>query len=230
MKTALDIFAITPASMRLYPFMKTPTTHRPHPMPLVTLAAAALLGASGCFGTADPDIELDSEQQEKEQADVASTKLAIETGCPAGAPPCSCALKGQTVCQDPDRDGILSLYDNCDYVANPNQANCDGDYSGDACDSSNVRITKTTQPYESTPIATGSTTCIEDEYVHSVHFRQIEWQAGTQTIETRRYCGPSGNYTARRVIDEDVNTYRCWEADYFGCNFIGAEAPNPICG
>jgi hypothetical protein len=210
--------------------MKKQTTHRPHRTHLAAFTATALLGAAGCFGTAGPDSEIDSEQREKEQADIASKKLAIETSCPAGAPPCSCALKGQTVCQDPDRDGLLSLYDNCDYVANPNQANCDGDYSGDACDSNNVRITRTTQPYATTPTPTGSTTCIEDEYVHSVHFRQIEWRAGTQTIEIRRYCGPSGNYTTRPIIDEDISTYRCWEEDYFGCNFIGAEPPNPICG
>src|SRR5688572_61497 len=169
--------------------MKTQTTHRPSPMHLVTFTTAALLGAAGCFGASDPDTELDSEQlsadgeqQEKEQADIVSKKLAIETGCPAGAPPCSCALKGQTVCKDPDRDGILSLYDNCDYVANPSQANCDGDSSGDACDPKNARISKTTQLYQTSPVATGKTTCIEDEYLHSVHFRQIEWRAGTQTI------------------------------------------------
>ena len=35
---------------------------------------------------------------------------------------------------DVDADGIHALDDNCDGAANPDQANQDGDASGDACD------------------------------------------------------------------------------------------------
>lgn len=39
--------------------------------------------------------------------------------------------------QDPDNDGVLTQNDNCTYTYNPNQANCDGDSKGDACDNEN---------------------------------------------------------------------------------------------
>ena len=38
---------------------------------------------------------------------------------------------------DPDNDGVQSGQDNCDFTYNPNQANCDGDAKGDACDPEN---------------------------------------------------------------------------------------------
>src|SRR4029079_4440974 len=39
---------------------------------------------------------------------------------------------------DPDDDGYAEGSDNCPYTYNPNQANCDGDSAGDACDSLNA--------------------------------------------------------------------------------------------
>jgi hypothetical protein len=38
---------------------------------------------------------------------------------------------------DDDGDGVLSRNDNCPFNPNPNQADCDGDGAGDACDSFN---------------------------------------------------------------------------------------------
>ncbi|HMJ15451.1 MAG TPA: hypothetical protein VK524_28745 [Polyangiaceae bacterium] len=172
----------------------------------------------------------DDEAREQEQARIGTTKAAIVTGCPDDAPLCSCALKNEQICKDPDRDGLLSLYDNCDYVANPNQANCDGDYSGDACDSNNVTVTRTTQRADTPAVPTGATYCVYDEDVHSILFGEIEWQTGTRTIETSRYCGPSGNRTETRVVSTDIDTHRCWGINYFGCDFRGnGSLPGSIC-
>lgn len=49
----------------------------------------------------------------------------------------TCANYDTVGCGDPDGDGLCSRDDNCDNTANPDQANCDGDSAGDACDSSN---------------------------------------------------------------------------------------------
>jgi hypothetical protein len=39
---------------------------------------------------------------------------------------------------DPDGDGLYDSTDNCPLVYNPNQADCDGDWIGDVCDSVNA--------------------------------------------------------------------------------------------
>jgi len=57
---------------------------------------------------------------------------------------------------DTDADGVPNAADNCPDVANPNQANCDGDGFGDACDSLNANY----QP------VTGDHTCWTDKDTH----------------------------------------------------------------
>ena len=46
--------------------------------------------------------------------------------------PCACGTSGAA---DPDGDGRQSCVDNCPFVPNVNQADCDGDGQGDACES-----------------------------------------------------------------------------------------------
>jgi hypothetical protein len=55
---------------------------------------------------------------------------------------------------DSDSDGINDPYDNCPDTANSNQANCDGDAAGDACDSQDNSWTR---------ISIGTTMCAVDE-------------------------------------------------------------------
>jgi hypothetical protein len=92
--------------------------------------------------------------------------------CPSGGPCDSCRLGpagGTTTCgqyaghpaNDLDGDGVIDTVDNCQCLANANQANCDGDAYGDACDS---------QDNSWTQISVGTQACLKDE---DQHFPQI---------------------------------------------------------
>src|SRR5262245_11720998 len=152
--------------------------------------------------------EAESDQlHEAQPADLTEPIPTFHTGCPPDAPLCACVLQGSTLCQDPDGDGLVSLYDNCDYAANPGQENCDGDYVGDACDSNNVNITYRTEPADTGAVPTGRTTCLYDPAVHSIFFGEVQWTTGTRTIETRQYCGPSGYGTESQVVSEELDTH-----------------------
>jgi len=167
---------------------------------------------------------------EAQQASDAGAIAMFHTGCPPDAPLCACVLRDSPLCQDPDGDGRVSLYDNCPYAANPYQENCDGDYAGDACDSNNVTITYRTEPADTGAVPTGRTTCIYDPDVHSIFFSEVQWTTGTRTIETRQYCGPSGSGTESQVVSEDLDDHSCWAIEYYGCNFNqGGPSPTPVC-
>lgn len=69
---------------------------------------------------------------------------------------------------DSDGDGVLNGSDNCDTVPNANQANCDGDSRGDACDNLNAN-------YQD---VTGEQTCWTDKDLHFSYFtfeHHVEW-------------------------------------------------------
>ena len=80
--------------------------------------------------------------------------------CTQGCSQCQCDAEYNNClnfCEsvtDYDGDGILDTSDNCPNVANANQANCDGDAYGNACD---------TQDNSWTLISVGNTMCAVDE-------------------------------------------------------------------
>jgi hypothetical protein len=191
------------------------------------LSLLALPGLAGCEG----GVAEGAADAGDSPPPVEVRETALHTGCAPNQSLCSCVLRGTPACEDPDGDGVLTLYDNCRGVWNANQANCDGDGSGDACDSDNVIVT-TRQESATTPaIDTGRTTCIYDEDVRGIFFGEITWQTGTRTIETRRHCGPSGQGISTAVIDTDISTHTCWNILFYGCDFTQpGPNPQPICG
>jgi hypothetical protein len=199
-----------------------------------TLGLAGLcVAALGCMAEASngpTDDERESAYDAEEDEDVEGQSAAIVTGSPPEAKPCDCAFKGMDICKDPDGDGLLSLYDNCRYVKNANQANCDGDAYGDACDSDNVRVTRRTESANTPEGATGRTTCEYDPDVHSISYFEVEYVTGSRTYETKQYCGPSGSRSETRLVSEDVDHHKCWRIGYFGCDFTqDGPRPSPLC-
>lgn len=67
-----------------------------------------------------------------------STCASISCTDPSTGQVITCQTWGVYDYSDPDCDGLDNPQDNCDYVANSNQADCDGDGTGDVCDSENA--------------------------------------------------------------------------------------------
>lgn len=63
--------------------------------------------------------------------------VSCTTSCDGLFGPTTCGAYNGAPANDLDSDGVANASDNCVCVANANQANCDGDASGDVCDSRN---------------------------------------------------------------------------------------------
>lgn len=61
------------------------------------------------------------------------------TPCRSGGVWITCGQYYGAPANDLDSDGVANTSDNCVCTANANQANCDGDTQGDACDSQNQK-------------------------------------------------------------------------------------------
>ncbi|MCC6557179.1 MAG: hypothetical protein IT372_29865 [Polyangiaceae bacterium] len=104
---------------------------------LIALVISGFVPA--CAAPVDDTDAIDDPEAVKE----AEQPIIIDDDCPPYADPCDCAFEGTPMCADPDGDGIPTMDDNCPYVSNPNQANCDNDGAGDVCDSLDGTQTKT---------------------------------------------------------------------------------------
>ncbi|MDJ0835581.1 MAG: hypothetical protein QNK37_03635 [Acidobacteriota bacterium] len=122
---------------------------------------------------------------------------------------------------DSDGDGISDYYDNCPSVSNPNQANCDGDSLGDACDSDNSWVTygATVNVLKST--TTLYTTCGTTWWSHhNTWFQYKQFTYDRVQTRTRHFCnGPSLTYTV--VLGQTYGS--CYQDTYIPC--YGGYAP-----
>lgn len=93
---------------------------------------------------------------------------------------------------DSDGDGLLDGNDNCPAIANPDQANCDGDFQGNACD-----------PLNATYVSGPELTCMIDVDDHITHYTvEHHVEALQQDVSA---CGAPAFFSRRIRDDEDCS-------------------------
>ncbi len=189
-----------------------------------TFLFLSLFGLAAC---AVPNESLDAEEEEE---DVATIEEAFWPDCPDNAEPCECVLRGTTSCTDPDGDGVVNLYDNCDYQTNPNQSDCDGDGSGDACDSQSGTVsTGQSSVHTGYDIWTSHVACYNGSGFSPAY--PIYSYFNTQTIT---YCaGPQTGQTetlsSSFAYERRAASPSCWKS-YGGCSSNNVSSPpSPVC-
>lgn len=180
----------------------------------------ALLCLSACAPVEDdafeaPDMDgVESVDEIQQELTVTCQQqcLADFRACRRGCPPptqddsCGSECSGDynsclEACADTDGDGVLDGSDNCPQVANANQANCDGDAQGNACDSLNGRevLQGTTRTLNS--FYRDRDFCGQGVFSQTLWRRYIESQTVKRTY-LRDYCDgtPDSTYTTQTPV------------------------------
>lgn len=106
---------------------------------------------------------------------------ACSTTCQIEDEALTCGDYGVCAGLDSDGDGVPNTTDNCDYTANANQADCDGDGIGTACDTDN-----------GTWQLVSDTLCYIDKDTHTFDF-DLEFYAERKYQDTSS-CGSGFKY------------------------------------
>lgn len=164
---------------------------------------------------------------------VANTgQTRIGEDCPPNASICDCLLAGLPACQnDSDNDGLVDLLDNCRFVSNSGQQNCDGDTSGDACDNLSAVITSSSNSIlNETP--TGFNVCSglssRNPFLNTLSSQSLVVNTTTETITTN-FCGPDEQ---PNDVDQTTttDTRTCWRETSPVCDFPTQQfPPAPAC-
>jgi hypothetical protein len=113
---------------------------------------------------------------------------------------------------DSDGDGVRDEHDNCRFTPNPDQANCDGDGLGDACDPENVTVVDDhieLGNWEG-PFDALHTECVGDPFADSgEEWDEYYYQQNRTRVVTRQFCGPSGNGSDTTRTSAGVNYATC---------------------
>jgi len=154
---------------------------------------------------------------------------AAHTDCDPALPPCACVLAGTPGCADDDGDGVPNSGDNCRGTWNPDQADCDGDSIGDACDSLNATVTRTTSTVASN-IVPGVPVCSGVGGQWGVIIVGGSETVTTTTTDHQQFCGPSGNGANNVVVSVTQGTQLCRYSVGSACSPATGVVNLPPCG
>jgi hypothetical protein len=204
------------------PFGKEPLDMKTAHFPLLLgLVVGGLV--TGCGAPIEPN-----EQNAAPTEGLATSQVdqALYADCPPEASECECLKAGSYACvTDSDGDGYVNAEDNCAGTYNPDQANCDGDLYGDACDSSSGTTTSSISYVPYYEVFTGVQAC----YNSSSFYQKTRYFNKVQTTTTTYCAGPQAGQTVSSTSNLGTVSDSCYVYGGGYCSNSDPFPPSPLC-